>query len=151
MCNRQPLIIEETVTGQGWGVDCCHLHGELPGDHAAVSLNLAPGDSPLWGSECVWRFPLYLLAVPGYVEATKAMITAYLAANARVEPCLRWRGLKVKVKLHTMRYSLQYRRQQGRARQLLQEQVQQRQAAAREQPEDEGRAGAARAAVQALQ
>ena len=143
-------LVEETVTGQGWGVDCCHLHGELPGDHAAVSLKLTPGDSPLWGSG-VWRFPLYLLAVPGYVEATKAMLTAYLATTAGVEPCHRWRGLKLKVKLHTMQYSVQYRRQQGQARQLLQEQVEQCQAAAMAQPEDEGRAVATRAAVTALQ
>lgn len=57
-------LVEEPVTGQGWGVACSHLHGELPGDHAAVHLQLTPGDSPLWGPG-VWRFPLYLLAVPG--------------------------------------------------------------------------------------
>jgi hypothetical protein len=76
-------LVEAPITGQGWGVDCCHLHGELPGDHAAVSLTLTPGDAPVWGSG-VWRFPLYLLAVPGYVEATKASITGYLANTAAV-------------------------------------------------------------------
>jgi hypothetical protein len=67
--------------GQAWGVKCSHMHGELPGDHAAVSLQLTPGDSPLWGSG-VWRFPLYLLAVPAYVEGMKAGITAFLANTA---------------------------------------------------------------------
>jgi hypothetical protein len=94
---------------------------------------------------------LYLLAVPGYVEATKAMLTTYLAQTAAVEPCLRWRGLKVQVQNHTIQYSLQYRRQQGEARKLLQAQVQHTGAAGLEQPEYEGRAVAARAAVTALQ
>jgi hypothetical protein len=51
----------------------------------------------------------------------KAWLTAYLATTAGVEHGHRWRGRKLKVKLHTMQYSVQYHRQQGQARQLLQE------------------------------
>jgi hypothetical protein len=85
------------------------------------------------------------------VEATRADIVAYLADTAEVDPCLRWRGLKLRVKVRTIQYSMTYRRQQGQARRQLQQQVQQCAAAAQVRPGDEGRAVAARQAVQALQ
>jgi hypothetical protein len=67
------------------------------------------------------------------------------------DPCSQWRGLKQHIKRHTIQYCYGYRRQQRAARQQLQRQVRTCEAAALAVAVDEGRAVAARQAVQALQ
>lgn len=113
-------LVDQAVLGAGWDVSCEHLPGDLPGDHHAVRLSVRSPAVPLWG-DGHWVFPLYLLAVPAFVEATRTTIQRVLAEQQPGCPAvLTWEDLKGAIQHHTQAFSFQHAAQQRAERDRLQ-------------------------------
>ena len=97
-------LISEELLDLGWGVECVHLYGELPGDHAAVSLKLTPPDAPLLGKGG-WVFPTYLLGLPEYADMMRDEIEGFWGTlPTGLGAAEQWDACKVMVKRRTLAY-----------------------------------------------
>ena len=144
-------LLSSELFDAGWQLACEHMHGELPGDHAAVSLKLQPPQQPLRGKG-TWAFPLYLLGVEEYVQDMKAHIEQYLAnPPAGLSASELWDALKLSIKWFTLNFSYARAASSRRARADLQQQVHRAQAALAQAPLCPVTASAFQAAVHALQ
>lgn len=98
-------LLSQELLDADWGVDCEHVYGQLPGDHAAVSLRLSPPAQPLMGKRN-WVFPTYLLGDQEFLDSMTDHIQQYLAQPPNgLEPAELWADLKVCIKRFTMTYS----------------------------------------------
>ena len=90
------------------------MPGQLPGDHAAVSLHLSPPDQPLLGPGA-WTLPTYLLGVPEYEDLIADLLLGLsLHPPPGLSPVELWDHLKASVKSETRLFCAQQR--QGRSR-----------------------------------
>jgi hypothetical protein len=116
-------LVPAHLQQQGWVQRCGHVHGQLPGDHAAVDLRLAdPAAAPQGPG--MWRLPLECLADPAYVEHLRAAVVAEAGAwvpaddDERAAPArARWEALKLAVQWASVQWEhrqCQQRRQAAR-------------------------------------
>jgi exonuclease III len=144
------LVSEELVQG-GWMQACTHVHGQLPGDHAAVSLQVCPPGQPLFGKPG-WVFPTYLLQSEEYMDMMSAFLAECVGGmDGSLSPEAQWEDLKVQVKLRTLQFSLEGARDRRRARSGLVSKVWGTRSLFCSQPQDAHAAQAFQAAVDALQ
>lgn len=146
-------LVGQGLGEAGWQLDCdIKPQGHLPGDHAPVRLTLTAPRAPIMG-EGHWRFPLYLLAVPEYVEAARAHIQAEvtrlqgLPGSTAVSV---WEGVKLSVKHFTLNFSWRRARDRRRPQQLLQRAVRVAQQRVQQAPQDPAAVQGLRDAVAAL-
>lgn len=144
-------LIPEAMGHQGWELGCEHLHGELPGDHAAVVLRLQAPISPLWGKGH-WRFPLYLLSDTGFVADMKKHIELMRAEVQEGEdPGVVWDRVKEGIRVFTQAATWDLARRRRQDREALRHKLAWVQAVARLNPDSLAAARAERAATRALQ
>ena len=144
-------LVSQDLLDACWRATCDHMHGELPGDHAAVALKLQPPDQPLWG-QGTWAFPVYLLGVPEYVDGMKCRIERHLAAApAGLSAAQLWDDLKIAIKHYTLGFSYQRAASRRSDRTALQQRVHAALVGLSRFPFSGAAAAAYQAAVKALQ
>ena len=117
-------LVSEDLLQLGWVTACQHMYGELPGDHAACTLQLIPTSSPLMGPYG-WVFPTYLLSHPPFLESMRGRIEHYLAhpPPGNLSPSALWDDLKLVMKLGAINYHKQWVAEQRRERRGLERAV----------------------------
>ena len=144
------LCSQEILDAQ-WLVSCEHLHGQLPGDHAAVALHLKPPQEPLMGKRS-WFFPTYLLGVEDYVELMTTHIQDFLGQAPMGQGAMDlWSDLKVSIKHRTLAYCFTRAAARRRERGDLERAVHATRTAFQSSPACPAAASAMQHAVQALQ
>jgi len=144
------LCSQEILDAQ-WLVSCEHLHGQLPGDHAAVALHLKPPQEPLMGTRS-WVFPTYLLGVQDFVQHMTTHIQDFVAQASNAQGAMDlWSDLKVSIKLCTLDYCYTRAADRRRERGDLERVVQATRGAFQSSPACPAAATAMQQAVQALQ
>lgn len=112
-------LVSEGLQQGGWLQECQHVHGQLPGDHAAVSLRVCPPDQPLYGRSG-WVFPTYLLHCEEYTEMMQGFLSDCLRdIDLSLSPEDQWEDLKVQVKLRTLQFSFEAAQDRRRVRNAL--------------------------------
>lgn len=103
------------LVARGWLASCKHLHGRLPGDHAAVEARLRDPEAPPEGP-AMWRFPVHLLQAPGFVDSLRAAVQQAATAWAPATPAAaaapagqRWEAVKATIRMFTLQRVQQQR------------------------------------------
>ena len=113
--------VPSSMVHQGWVRGCQHLHGQLPGDHSAVHLQLVDPGAPPRGAG-MWALPLELLAQEEYVGCLRAAAVSELAGweplteAQRLAPArARWEAAKLAVQgaSHSFEWQQRRRRRQS--------------------------------------
>jgi hypothetical protein len=135
----------------GWGMQCRHRPGHLPGDHHSVVLEVSPPTQPEWGSGH-WQLPLYLLSVPEYVQEARQVILDTVAhAPAGRSAAATWEAVKGAVMHHGTAFGYRLAARRRQQRRELQRQAEREEARRVAQPNDAAAAHRAQQAVQRLQ
>lgn len=144
-------LVSEDLLQLGWVTGSRHMHGQLPGDHAACTLQLHSPTAPLMGPYG-WVFPTYLLGVPAYVEHMQARLEAHLANSpASMPPTAAWDDLKRVVKLLTIDYHRRHVLKQRQRRRALEQAVAHALSGFNRRPTSLALSSTLQAATQALQ
>ena len=144
-------LISQEFLDELWETSCAHMPGQLPGDHAAVSLHLSPPDQPLLGPGA-WTLPTYLLGVPEYEDRMSELIQDLCRhPPAGLNPVEFWDHLKASVKAETRLFCAERRQRLNRERRDLLSSVYHSKQAYLQHPTSLPHAQAFQAAVQALQ
>ena len=144
-------LISQELLDESWEASCTHLPGQLPGDHAAVSLHLSPPSQPHLGPGA-WTLPTYLLAVPEYVDTITRLLDEMCAHPAAGEsPTQFWDRMKASVKAKSRLFCAERRQSRGQERRGLLSSVYYRKQAYLQHPTSVQHAQAFQAAVQSLQ
>lgn len=145
-------LVTEELMQLGWVTACQHMHGELPGDHAACILQLTPPSSPLMGPYG-WVFPTFLLSHPPFLEHMRECIEHYLAhpPPGNLPPPALWDDLKRVVKLVSINFHKQWVQDQRRERRGLEQAVRRAREWFQGRPTSRARSSRLREATSALQ
>lgn len=144
-------LISQEIWDAQWVISCAHAYGQVPGDHAAVVLNLKPPQEPLRGKRS-WVFPTYLLGVQEFLERMTEHIQDYLAQPPPgIGAMDLWSDLKCSIKQYTLSYSYSRAADLRRERGNLEQAVHGARVAFQQNPACPAAASAVQQAVHALQ
>lgn len=145
-------LVSEDLLQLGWVTGCQHMHGELPGDHAACMVQLTPPSFPLMGPYG-WVFPTYLLSLPSFLEHMKGHIERYLANPpvGNLSPADLWDDLKRVMKIVTIQYHKLWVIEQRRERRGLERAVHRAREGLERRPTSRARTSRLKEATHALQ